>query len=155
MIKMKKILFPTDFSEESHEASKYALSFARDFKAHLYVLHVVNEKIFNEGLNLPRVVSVDELERELMEEGRKRLKTLYTAEEVKDLEWESVITKGKPFLEIIRFAKDTDIDLIIIGTHGRSGFEHIIFGSTAEKVVRKAPCPVLSVRPAQREFVMP
>ena len=65
------------------------------------------------------------------------------------------IRKGKPFLEIIRFAKENDIDLIIIGTHGRSGLEHIIFGSTAEKVVRKAPCPVLSVRPSQREFVMP
>lgn len=155
MIKMKKILFPTDFSEAAHEASKYALSFARDFKAHLYVLHVVNEKIFTEGLNLPRVVSIDELEKELMEEGRKRLKTLYPAEEVKDLEWEGVIRKGKPFLEIIRFAKENDIDLVVIGTHGRSGFEHIIFGSTAEKVVRKAPCPVLSVRPAQREFVMP
>jgi nucleotide-binding universal stress UspA family protein len=155
MIKMKKILFPTDFSEAALEASKYALSFARDFKSHLYVLHVVNEKIFTEGLNLPRVVSIDDLEKELMEEGRKRLKTLYPAEEVKDLEWEGVIRKGKPFLEIIRFAKENDIDLIVIGTHGRSGFEHIIFGSTAEKVVRKAPCPVLSVRPAQREFVMP
>jgi nucleotide-binding universal stress UspA family protein len=155
MIKMKKILFPTDFSEESQEARKYALSFARDFKAHLYALHVVNEKIFTEGLNLPRVMSVDDLEKELLEEGRKRLRTLYPAEELKDLEWEVAIRKGKPFLEIIRFAEENDIDLIIIGTHGRSGFEHIIFGSTAEKVVRKAPCPVLSVRPSQREFVMP
>jgi nucleotide-binding universal stress UspA family protein len=155
MIKLKKILFPTDFSESSQEASRYALSFAREFKAKLVVLNVVNEKVFTEGLNLPRVISVEELEKEMTEEGRKRLRTLYQAEEVEGVEWESVIKKGNPFLEIIRFAKEEDIDLIIIGTHGHSGFEHIIFGSTAEKVVRKAPCPVLSVRPSQREFVMP
>lgn len=155
MIKLKKILFPTDFSDTSQEACRYALSFAREFGAKLFALHVVNEKIFTEGLNLPRVISVDELEKELAEEGRKRLKTLVPAEEAENLEWEAFIRQGEPFLEIIRFAREEDIDLIVIGTHGRSGFEHIIFGSTAEKVVRKAPCPVLSVRPSQREFVMP
>lgn len=155
MIKLKKILFPTDFSETSQEASRYALTFAREFKTKLYVLTVVNEKVFTEGLNLPRVISIEELEKEMTEESRKLLMTVYPAEEVEGVEVESVIRKGNPFLEIIRFAKEEDIDLIIIGTHGHSGFEHIIFGSTAEKVVRKAPCPVLSVRPSQREFVMP
>lgn len=155
MIKLKKILFPTDFSETSQEASRYALTFAREFKTKLYVLTVVNEKVFTEGLNLPRVISIEELEKEMTEESRKLLMTVYPAEEVEGVEVESVIRKGNPFLEIIRFAKEEDIDLIIIGTHGHSGFEHIIFGSTAEKVVRKAPCPVLSVRPEQREFVMP
>ena len=58
-----------------------------------------------------------------------------------------------PFLEIIRYAKDNDVDMIVIGTDGRSGMEHMMFGSTAEKVVRKAHCPVLSVKPASREFV--
>jgi len=155
MIRLKTILFPTDFSETSQEAARYAISFAREFKAKVFVLHVVNEKIFTEGLNMPRVVSIEELEREMTEEARKRLKTLVPAEEAEGLDWETVIRQGEPFIEIIRFAKDQDVDLIVIGTHGRSGFEHIIFGSTAEKVVRKAPCPVLSVRPEQREFVMP
>jgi nucleotide-binding universal stress UspA family protein len=154
MIRLKTILFPTDFSETSQEAARYAISFAREFKAKVFVLHVVNEKIFTES-SMPRVVSVEELERELTEEARKRLKTLVPAEEAEGLDWETVIRQGEPFIEIIRFAKDQDVDLIVIGTHGRSGFEHIIFGSTAEKVVRKAPCPVLSVRPEQREFVMP
>ena len=89
------------------------------------------------------------------EEARRRLKTFVPAEEAQGLDWETVIRQGEPFLEVIRFAKEQDVDLIVIGTHGRSGFEHIVFGSTAEKVVRKAPCPVLSVRPEQREFVMP
>jgi nucleotide-binding universal stress UspA family protein len=155
MIRLKKILFPTDFSETSQEAAHYAISFAREFKAKAYILHVVNQKVFTEGLNMPRVVSVEELEKEMTEEARRRLKTLIPAEEAEGVDMESVIRKGEPFLEIIRFAKEEDVDLIVIGTHGRSGFEHIIFGSTAEKVVRKAPCPVLSVRPEQREFVMP
>jgi len=154
MIRVKTILFPTDFSETSQEAARYAISFAREFKAKVFVLHVVNEKIFTES-SMPRVVSVEEMEREMTEEARKRLKTLVPAEEAEGLDWETVIRQGEPFIEIIRFAKDQDVDLIVIGTHGRSGFEHIIFGSTAEKVVRKAPCPVLSVRPEQREFVMP
>ena len=62
---------------------------------------------------------------------------------------------GTPFLEIVRYAKETAIDLIVIGTHGRSGLAHVLLGSTAEKIVRKAPCPVLTVRPEGHDFVMP
>jgi nucleotide-binding universal stress UspA family protein len=155
MIKIKKILYPTDFSESSLEALKYALSFAKEYRAKLVILHVINENIFTESLNLPRVVSIDTLEKEMVREAEKRMKSLLPAATRKTVERETVILKGAPFLEIIRFAREKDIDLIIIGTHGRSGFQQIIFGSTAEKVVRKAPCPVLSVKPAQREFVMP
>jgi nucleotide-binding universal stress UspA family protein len=155
MIKLKKILYPTDFSESSLEALKYGISFAREFKAKLVLLHVVNEKVFSEGLNLPRVVSIEELEREMTAEAERQLKVIVPPEERSHLDTETVILKGNPFIEIIRYAHEQDVDLIIIGTHGRSGVEHIIFGSTAEKVVRKAPCPVLSVKPAQREFVMP
>lgn len=155
MIKLKKILYPTDFSESSLEALKYAVSFARDYKAKLVLMHVVNEKIFSEGLNLPRVSAPDALGQELAAEAERQLKVLIPAAERAGLDWEIAILSGMPFLEIIRYARANDVDLIVIGTHGRSGVEHIIFGSTAEKVVRKSPCPVLSVRPAQREFVMP
>lgn len=155
MIKLKKILYPTDFSESSLEALKYAVSFARDYKAKLVVMHVVNEKIFSEGLNLPRVSAPDALAQELAAEAERQLKVLIPAAERAGLDWDTAILRGMPFLEIIRYARANDVDLIVIGTHGRSGVEHIIFGSTAEKVVRKSPCPVLSVRPAQREFVMP
>ena len=60
-----------------------------------------------------------------------------------------------PFTEIIRFAKDKDIDLIVMGTHGHTGLAHVLLGSVAEKVVRKAPCPVLTVRHPEHEFVHP
>lgn len=155
MIKLKKILYPTDFSESSLEALQYAVTFARDFKAQLVLMHVVNEKIFSEGLNLPRAAAPEALEQEMAEEAGRRLRMLIPADQRAGLDVQMVILLGMPFLEIIRYAKANDVDLIVIGTHGRSGVEHIIFGSTAEKVVRKAPCPVLSVKPAQREFVMP
>jgi nucleotide-binding universal stress UspA family protein len=116
---------------------------------------VVNEKIFSEGLNLPRADAPEALGQEMEREASRQIKMLVPAAERAGLEIDEVILSGMPFLEIIRYAKANDVDLIVIGTHGRSGMEHIIFGSTAEKVVRKAPCPVLSVKPAQREFVMP
>jgi nucleotide-binding universal stress UspA family protein len=72
---------------------------------------------------------------------------------VKDVE--KIVERGVPFVEIIRTAKEKKADLIVIGTHGRTGIDHMLFGSTAEKVVRKAPCPVLTVRIAGKEFKMP
>ena len=95
------------------------------------------------------------LAQEMAAEAERQLRTLIPAEVRAGLDWDMVIRSGMPFLEIIRFAREQSVDLIVIGTHGRSGVEHIIFGSTAEKVVRKAPCPVLSVKPAQHQFVMP
>lgn len=155
MIKLKKILYPTDFSESSLEAMKYAVTFARDYKARLILMHVVNEQIFSEGLNLPRLAAPEALEQELVAEATRQMRTLIPADVRAGVDVEHVILRGMPFLEIIRYAKANEVDLIVIGTHGRSGMEHIIFGSTAEKVVRKAPCPVLSVKPAQHAFVMP
>ena len=66
-----------------------------------------------------------------------------------------VCRQGTPFLEIVRYAKDREIDLIVLGTHGRGGLAHVLLGSVAERVVRKSPCPVLTVRPTEHQFVMP
>ena len=147
MFKLTKILYPTDFSEASLEALKYAVSFARNCQAKLILMHVVNEKIFSEGLSLARVSAPEALEQEMAAEAGRQLNMLIPAEERKGLDCEMVTLSGMPFLEIIRYAKDNGVDMIVIGTNGRSGMEHIIFGSTAEKVVRKAHCPVLSVKP--------
>jgi len=155
MIRLKKILYPTDFSESSLEALPYALSFAREYKAKLVLLHVVNEQIFSEGLSLARAIAPEALGQEMAQEAERRLKMLIPADQRSGLDVEMLILHGLPFLEIIRYAKANGIDLIVIGTHGRTGMEHILFGSTAEKVVRKAPCPVLSIRPAEHAFVMP
>lgn len=155
MIKIKKILHPTDFSECSQQALKYAVSFAREYEAKLVLVHVVNEQVLSEGLSLARVAAPEALGQEMAAEAARQLKTLLPADERKGLDLEMLILHGMPFLEIIRYAKDHDVDLIVIGSTGRSGLEQIIFGSTADKIVRKAPCPVLSVRLAERKFVMP
>lgn len=155
MIKLKKILYPTDFSDPSLEALRYAISFAREYHAKLIVMHVVNEKVFSEGLSLPRIISQETAEQEMTAEAERRLRGIIPAEAREGLDWSMVTLRGNPFLEIIRYAHDESVDLIVIGTHGHSGVEQIFFGSTAEKVVRKAPCPVLTVGPAQRKFVLP
>ena len=148
MIKLKKILYPTDFSEASLEALKYAVSFARNCQAKLILMHVVNEKIVSEVLSLARISAPEALGQEMTAEAGRQLKIIIPADKRQGLDWEMVILYGMPFLEIIRYAKANDVDMIVIGTNGRSGVEHIMFGSTAEKVVRKAHCPVLSVKPA-------
>jgi nucleotide-binding universal stress UspA family protein len=156
MIEIKRILLPTDFSDTSKEALKYAISMAREFGAEMTALHVINQQLLTEGLNLPRVISLQDLEKEMAREAERQMEAfLKDIPELGEVTFRTLIRLGNPFLEIINYARDNAVDLIVIGTHGRSGLEHIIFGSTAEKVVRKAPCPVLSVKPAQREFVVP
>lgn len=156
MIRLKKILVPTDFSATSKEALKYAISLATEYGAEMTIMHVINEQLFTESLNLPRVMSLQSLEKELAKEAEHQMEDFFKdVLGMDDIDYKKIVLKGKPFIQIIQYSRENDIDLIVIGTHGRSGLEHIIFGSTAEKVVRKAPCPVLSVKPAQREFVMP
>ena len=147
MFNVKKILYPTDFSEASLEALKYALSFAQSCKAKLILMHVVNEKIFSEGLSLARISAPEALEQELAAEAGRQLRMLIPADARQGLDVDTVILNGNPSLEVIRYAKDHGVDMIVIGTAGRSGVEHMMFGSTAEKVVRGAHCPVLSVKP--------
>ncbi|MCF6154532.1 MAG: universal stress protein [Candidatus Brocadia sp.] len=88
-------------------------------------------------------------------EAQKRMQRLIPAQFLEKGKVENIIMRGTPFLEIIRAARKYDIDLITIATHGRTGFSHVFLGSTAEKVVRHAPCPVLCVKHPEHEFVVP
>ena len=155
MIKIEKILFPTDFSEHSKHAFTYALSFAREYGAQLHMLHVVEDVQYLANaymFDVPMMPSFTD-----MEENRQKEMEEFIEREVTDasIKIEKSIRHGRPFLEIIQAAKDESVDLIVIATHGRGGLEHALFGSTAEKVVRKAPCPVLSIRLPGHEFQMP
>jgi nucleotide-binding universal stress UspA family protein len=155
MIKIEKILFPTDFSEHSKHAFTYALSFAREYGAQLHMLHVVEDVQYLANaymFDVPMMPSFAD-----MEENRQKEMEEFIEREVTDasIKIEKSIRHGRPFLEIIQAAKDESVDLIVIATHGRGGLEHVLFGSTAEKVVRKAPCPVLSIRLPGHEFQMP
>ena len=147
MFRLRKILCPTDFSEASFAALKLAVSLARSTKSKLILIYVVNQKMFSEGLNFARVSAPEALGKELADEARRRLKMLIPAEEREQIDWETNVRSGNPAQEVIRYAKENDIDMIVIGTAGHSGVEHMMFGSTAEKVVRGAHCPVLTVKP--------
>jgi nucleotide-binding universal stress UspA family protein len=150
-MKVEHILFPTDFSEGSFHALPYAVDLARNYNAKLYVLHIIYDIAKATESHIPHI-SADELYKELNEWAIKEIDTC-CIEEIRSLpDVEKKVVKGIPYEEIIKFASDNEIDLIVMGTYGRAGFERFVFGSTAEKVVRRAPCPVLTVRvPEHRE----
>jgi nucleotide-binding universal stress UspA family protein len=153
-MQIKTILFPTDFSTGARAAMDYALSLAQDYKAKLLLLYVIQDISIAEWY-IPSTLSVADLVEDMQKSAWKEMDK-WAAEatsRVKDVE--KLVERGVPFVEIIRIAREKNADMIIIGTHGRTGIDHMLFGSTAEKVVRKAPCPVLTVRIAGKEFKMP
>jgi nucleotide-binding universal stress UspA family protein len=153
MITLKKILCPIDHSDGSKEALKYAVSFAMKNEAKLYLLHVIDIRSFDESIDTMAVQIPDD------EETIKKLKTKLlecVPEEIRsDMQIEALVVRGIPFAEIISIAKGNKVDMIVMGTHGRTGIAHIMIGSVSEKVVRKAHCPVLTVRQSGHKFVMP
>ncbi len=154
MVKIENILFPTDFSDFSRYAASFAVSFACDYGAKLHVVHVVEishsiSEMFSEKM------SEEALDAKVNELAAQELQDASTPDLFKKLDYEITCLEGKPFAEIIKFVQNKRIDLIVMGTHGRSALEAAIMGSTAEKVVRKASCPVLTVRKPGHRFVMP
>ena len=154
MIALKRILVPTDFSEASEAAMKYGRALAEAFNASLDVLHVMEDPFVyaptSEGY-MPPPSFYEEMETAT----RDRLSKILTDAEREKLRARLVTKKGSPFVEVIRYAKENGVDLIVMGTHGRGAIAHMLMGSVAEKVVRKGPCPVLTVRHPEHEFVMP
>jgi nucleotide-binding universal stress UspA family protein len=142
------ILFATDFSENSDLAFDYALTLARQSSAHLVVIHVINEPVDLRGFYVPHI-SFDNLEKEI-EDGANRMMEKFCESKLGDYSaYETKICTGVPHEEILKQADERNASLIVLGTHGRSGLDHILFGSTAERVVRQAKCPVLTVRLAE------
>jgi len=155
MLTLKTVLVPTDFSDASESALRYGKAMAEKFGAALHVVHVMEDLLAHAWAAEVYVSSMPQLRDEIEKESRLRLGALLTDGERKAFRAETALLAGNPFLEIIRYAKTHGIDLIVMGTHGRGPIAHMLLGSVAEKVVRKSPCPVLTVREAQHEFVMP
>lgn len=154
MGEIKKILFATDFSENSEHAFSYALSLAKKFGAKIDVLHVIHELADMTGFYVPHI-SFDVMEKEMEDAAQENMRR-FADEHIKGMaDYEIHTRRGKPFVEIIKAAGDFDSDIIIMGTHGKSGIDHVLFGSTAEKVVRKSPIPVLTIRIREKQFKMP
>jgi nucleotide-binding universal stress UspA family protein len=155
LVELRRILLPTDFSPNSRVATKYACAQAEKFHSELHVLYVFEEysgSTYAIGVPLPPPRSQIEQRKQEVAEA------LIASIEAPWRDQHSIVhatREGYPFLEIIRYAKEQTIDLIVMGTHGRTGIPHLLMGSVAENVVRKSPCPVLTVRPVGHAFVMP
>ena len=144
---VKKILFPTDFSEASHYALSYAIEMQKILKAELEIVHVLFDESNIISFYLPQMMMTN-ISKEFEEGALKQFEDFTLNMPIlKDVKYGKKLLKGTPYLEINKEAEEGNFDLIIIGTHGRTGLGHVLFGSTAEKVVRTAPCPVLTVRP--------
>ena len=153
-MQIKTILFPTDFSQGARAAMDHAISLAKDYHAKLILLYVIQDISIAEWY-IPSSLSAADLVEDMQKSASNEMEKwgAEVSQSVKDVE--KLVVRGVPFVEIIRTAKEKSADLIVIGTHGRTGIDHMLFGSTAEKVVRKAACPVLTVRIPGREFKMP
>ena len=144
-MEIRRILFATDFSEGSSNALPYAADIARQYGAKLFLVHVIYDVAKSAGWYVPHV-SIDEIYNDMEKSARAELEKSFV-DEMKGLkDVEHVVLKGIPYEEISKFAGEKQIDLVVLGTHGRRGIDRMLFGSTAEQVVRNAPCPVLSVR---------
>lgn len=145
MFAVTNILVPTDFSEQSNNALNYAKGLAKNSEAVLHIVHVVEPTVYPADWGYSQVGFVD-LEHELRAAAEKSLKKTQEELQAEGYTVEITVLSGRASDEITAYAIKFNIDLISIATHGRSGIEHLLFGSTTERVLRKAPCPVLAVR---------
>jgi nucleotide-binding universal stress UspA family protein len=155
MIKISNVLVPTDFGPASASALTYGREFARTFGAKLHVLHIVENPMMQAG---PDAIGINfaAIQADLEAAAQRSFDSLLTAEDREQLKAVTAIrTGGTPAHEVVAYAKLNGVDVIIMGTHGRGLISHALMGSVAEKVVRIAPCPVLTVRHPEHEFVLP
>lgn len=143
---LRSILVPIDFSIHSKNALKYAVPLAEKFRASVRLVYVVEPTVYPADLGFGQVV-LPGVEDELREKGAEELETLISKEIGGRVQASSVVRTGSPHHEILREAEEQGVDLIVVATHGHSGVEHILFGSTADRIVRHAHCPVMTIRP--------
>jgi nucleotide-binding universal stress UspA family protein len=151
MIALKSILVPTDFSEHSMVAVTYGVALAAAYRAKLTLLHVTDDTV---GRDLIAATTLGMLHTAEQSAGV-RLGRLLTTTEARELKPEYVVRTGQPEVEILKYAQARQIDLIILATHTRGAVAHMLTSNVAERLLRKAPCPVLVVRHPEHEFVMP
>jgi len=152
VIKMKKVLVPTDFSDSARHALNYGVSFAKEYGAELVLLHVVENITVGYASDL-FPVPMAEVFQEISGYAKTELAKLAAEAREKGVGVTELVVQGKPSAEIIRHAAENAVDMIVLGTHGKGMLDKALFGSTTERVVRNAPCPVLTCRPAEHEFV--
>src|SRR5215211_7325255 len=152
MYPFKNILFPTDFTPHARAALKYAAAFAREGRGRVVLFSVQQGSVPANLLTLPERV-FEEAEKGWLQQLRADVKELLNDPLLDGLEVGPVIIEGEPAPEIERAVRDFNIDLITVVTHGRKGLSRALWGSTAEEIIAEAQCPVLTIRPPQRDFV--
>jgi nucleotide-binding universal stress UspA family protein len=154
MITLKNILVATDFSEAAATALTYGRALADRFGAMLHIINVADNFYTLLGFE-GYIVDTARLRREVEHAVRARLEATITSEDFQKVHTRTaVLFSSSPALSIVTYATNASIDLIVIGTHGHGGIAHLLMGGVAEKVVKLAPCPVLTVKPGEREFVI-
>lgn len=144
---IRAILVPIDFSVHSRKALKYAVPLAAQSGASLRLIYVVEPTVYPADLGFGQVV-LPGVEDELRQKGAEELAELIDKEIGGRVPASATVRTGTPSKEILAEAEEAGVDLIVVATHGHSGVEHVLFGSTAERIVRKARCPVLTIRPS-------
>jgi nucleotide-binding universal stress UspA family protein len=153
MILLNAVLVATDFGETSRAALDYARNLAKAFGGRLHILNVVDTAV---AVSAAEFYSASDLETELIEEAQRGLDALLTKDDRERLHVVTAVrASGSVAATIVEYAKETHVDVIVVGTHGRGPVAHFFMGSVAEHVVRHAPCPVLVVRPNEHEFIIP
>ena len=154
MIALKNILVATDFGDASAAALAYGRELARTFDATLHVLHVADDVYMRLGGDA-YVGVLPELQKDIEASANKQLDDLLVNNDARPVIKRAVVTSAATAVAIVQYARDLEIDLIIVGTHGRGAMAHLLMGSVAERVVRTAHCPVLTVRHLEHDFVLP
>jgi nucleotide-binding universal stress UspA family protein len=156
MIALNTILVATDFSEASQAALLYGRQFARAHGATLHVLHVVGSAAADMATSVGMGPGIGQLQMDLEDDALRRLDDLVVVDRESGTAIRTAAITSAPIAAtIVEYAEAHHVDLIVLGTHGRTGFAYFFMGSVAQHVVRRAPCPVLTVRHPEREFVVP
>jgi nucleotide-binding universal stress UspA family protein len=151
-MQIRSILLPTDFSECGNFALSYAASLARTFQASIICINVIEPIVPTVGYSgMTEPLPIADISEQLEDSAERELPKLAECAECEGIEIEEIIVHGEAASEIVRVAKVREVDLIVIASHGRTGLGRILFGSTAEAVVRHAPCPVLVVKPPHHD----
>lgn len=152
MLPFKKILCPTDFSEPSYEALKVANELALHFSSEILVVHVVAPvPLVPAAPTVPVAFNVVEYQQEMERSSRKLLEDLVKKRIPERMSARTMVVTGEPASQIVKIADEEKVDLIVIATHGQTGWRRFVFGSVTEKVVRLASPPVLTIRAPQTE----
>ena len=151
-IRLQHVLVPVDFSASAVKALHYGVSFAGQYGARVTVVHVVEPPMYPTELGYVPV-EIESLNKAIRTTAEQKLRDLVRQHIAPGVRAEALVRMGHPYQEITQVAGELNVDLIVISTHGYTGLKHVLLGSTAERIVRHAPCPVLTVREREHDFV--